>query len=183
MGTKERGNTDCSLGYCQSNSTCTQLTPLMGNLTFLFGDNDFLKLTPDAYTWSNPLLGSYQCIIGVTSSGSDADAQIQLGDSFLRNYDITFDFSGVPATPTSTANADDTAVNAITFALSTYAPIGCALQDNLGEYIEEDSMGLGALCGIMEGCVFAVALIAVAINKFVFNKGEKTEEEEQTGLL
>lgn len=128
MNDLEDTGTLCELkGYCASNSTCTDLAPLMSNLTFLFGESDFLKLTPDAYMWSNPLLSSYQCIIGVTTSGSDSDAQIQLGDSFLRNYDVTFDFSGVPATISTDANADDTSANAITFALSTYAPTGCAL--------------------------------------------------------
>ena len=122
-----------------------------------------MKLSPDAYIWENPLLSSYQCIIGVASAGNTT-TQIELGDSFLRNYEITFDFSAVGA-PTTTGYSDDPVVsNTITFAVSTYAPTGTTLLKNLDEYFPDESgMGLGGLVGLLQGLLFALAILTFVL--------------------
>lgn len=60
--------------------------------------------------------------------GHADDTQIELGDSFMRNYLITFDYSGSIVNPSpSSAIGDTTPTNSIGFSVIDTAPKGVAI--------------------------------------------------------
>ena len=103
----------------------------------------------------------------------------------MRNYEITFDFSGVDA-PTPTDDDVDTPVNSIMFGLSATAPTGCVLLKNLDEFFpEEVGLSLGGLVGILIAVIFGLAILSVVLWSVCSKKrGNNVGSNEQAaGLL
>ena len=122
----------------------------MSNITLWMSDSNF-TLPAAAYTEPIPGYTTPSCLVSIQGSVYPYTTSTVLGAAFMRNYVITFDYSGDKS---------------MTFAINVNAPTGVTAYF---PPVEDGSSGLGAwiIVAIVAGCLLLVILAVFAINHFV----------------
>jgi Eukaryotic aspartyl protease len=147
---------DANAACYSYNNTCDVYWPSLKDMTFNLGSNMY-TITPEGY--SLPYDSAFGpnfplCVLGV-SYIPDADGLFILGDTFLRNFVVTFDY----------------VANTIQFAVNANAPAGTTITSNSST----TGLSTAAIVGIIAGSLIVVGVV-VGLIMYQRNKKKNAME-------